>query len=117
MDLTIKDLYRMQEELREKYKEKWGPLTPEVAVSQLLWGVGEMGEVIDVIKKHSLEELMEDAPTREHFIEETVDVFMYLIDVLKCFDVKPEEFSGIYAAKHAHNMKRRFAGTDYSEET
>ena len=116
MRLNIGDLLTMQRELQEKYKGKWSPIAPENARNQLLWGIGEIGEMIDIIKKRGDDAILCDADTRRAFLEETVDVMMYLMDVLLCYDVDADEFSGIYAAKHAHNMKRRFEGTDYSQE-
>lgn len=42
----------MQRTLQEKYKDKWEGISPEVGKNKLLWMVGEIGEVIDIVKKH-----------------------------------------------------------------
>ena len=43
--------------------------------------IGEIGEVIDIIKKHGGEKASQDAELREHLIEELADVLMYYNDV------------------------------------
>ncbi len=111
MDLRISDLLKMQRELQDKYLEKWGGTPPERGKDQLLWGIAEIGEVIDIIKKRGDEEIMSNPETRRHFIEEMADVQMYMMDVMLCYGITPEEYSEIHARKHAHNMKR-----DWDEE-
>ena len=41
----------MQRELQDRYKGKWEPISPEEGKHELLWMIGEIGEVIDIIKK------------------------------------------------------------------
>lgn len=108
MDLKISQLLEMQRELQEKYLEKWGGVYPEKGASQLLWGIGEIGEVIDILKKRGTEEIMHDPVTRAHFVEELSDVMMYLCDVMLCFDINAQEYSEAHAKKHAHNMQRDY---------
>lgn len=102
-------LERMQEiqtELQAKYLERWGGLSPEKGVNQLLWMMIEAGEMADVMKKEGVEAIVEDPAIRAHFVEEVCDVLMYLNDVLLCFGITPEEVEAAYEAKHARNMKR-----------
>ena len=80
----------------------------EKGANQLLWGVGEIGEVIDIIKKRGADEIMRDPVTRAHFVEEMSDVFMYLCDVMLCYGITAGEYSETHAQKHAHNMKRDY---------
>lgn len=108
MDLRISQLLDMQRELQDLYREKWGGTPPERGASQLLWGVGEIGEVIDIIKKRGVDEIMNDPVTRAHFVEEMSDVVMYLADVMLCYGITAEEYSEAHAKKHAHNMKRDY---------
>ncbi len=110
-DMTIREMMDMQKTLQRKYAGEWEPVCPDSAPSQLLWGVGEIGEMIDVIKKFGGAGIMSDPVMRRHFIEETGDVFMYLFDVLLCYGVTEEEFSEIYREKFHHNMAR-----DYNAE-
>lgn len=50
-DFSIKEMLEMQKELQEKYKDKWEPISPETGRNKMLWMIGEIGEVIDIIKK------------------------------------------------------------------
>ena len=51
-DFGINEMLDMQRALQEKYKDKWNPICPDRGKDQLLWMIGEIGEVIDIIKKH-----------------------------------------------------------------
>lgn len=44
-------MQEIQKELQEKYKDKWGGLSPEKGVSKLLWLYGELGEVGTLLKR------------------------------------------------------------------
>jgi NTP pyrophosphatase (non-canonical NTP hydrolase) len=105
MDLRISDLQKMQTELQDSHPQ-WGGVTPARGRDQLLWGICEIGEVIDIIKKRGDDEIMNNPETRRHLIEEMADVMMYLTDVMLCFGISAEEYSNVHARKHAHNMKR-----------
>ena len=79
---------------------------PEMGHKSLLWAVGEIGEVADIIKKKGHDAIMENPHVRAHFVEETADVFMYLFDMMEAFGVSAEEFSDAYTAKFERNMGR-----------
>ena len=51
-DFGINEMLEMQKALQEKYTDKWEGISPEIGKNKLLWMVGEIGEVIDVIKKN-----------------------------------------------------------------
>ena len=51
MDFTINEMQEMQRNLQDKYKDKWEAIGPETGKNKLLWMVGEIGEVIDIVKK------------------------------------------------------------------
>jgi len=105
-NLNFNKMQEIQRELQEKYKDKWGGLYPEKGRDMLLWALIEIGEAADIIKKRGDAEIMSNAQTRDNFIEELCDVFMYLNDVMLCYDITPEELRGIYLGKHERNMKR-----------
>ena len=69
-DFGINEMLEMQKALQEKQKDKWKPICPDRGKDQLLWMIGEIGEVIDIIKKHGGEKASQDAELREHLIEE-----------------------------------------------
>ena len=105
-DFGINEMLEMQRTLQEKYKGKWKPICPDRGKDQLLWMIGEIGEVIDIIKKHGSEKASQESGLREHMIEELVDVLMYYNDVLLCYGISVEELKKTYVSKFEKNMKR-----------
>jgi len=103
---SLDRMQEIQKELQAKYLERWGGLSPEKGVHQLLWMMIEAGEMADVMKKEGVDAVVENAEIRAHFVEEVCDVLIYLNDVLLCFGITPEEVENAYEAKHARNMKR-----------
>lgn len=49
-DFSIREMLTMQQTLQEKYKDKWETICPEAGKHKLLWMIGEIGEVVDIIK-------------------------------------------------------------------
>lgn len=105
-DFGIGEMLTMQRALQEQYRDKWEPISPRTGQNKLLWMVGEVGEVIDVVKKHGGEAACRDEALREHLVEELADVLMYYNDVLLCYDIAPEELKRAYTRKFEKNMKR-----------
>lgn len=105
-DFGIDETLDMQRRLQERYKDKWRPICPDRGRDQLLWMIGEIGEVIDIIKKHGGETASRDAQVREHLVEELADVLMYYNDVLLCFGISAEELKKAYIQKYERNMQR-----------
>ena len=103
---TISEMLEMQKTLQEKYKDKWEALSPRVGRNQLLWMIGEIGEVIDIIKKNGDEKAVEDEILRKDLVEEMADVLMYFNDVLLCYGISEEELKTAYTEKFERNMKR-----------
>lgn len=73
-DFGINEMLDMQRTLQEKYKDKWETISPEIGKNKLLWMIGEIGEVIDIIKKYGAQASDIDNPQRDHLIEEMADV-------------------------------------------
>ena len=72
----------------------------------MLWLMAELGEAIQVVKKHSLADVMAQGEVRHDLVEELADVMMYFNDIMLCYDITPEEFEAVYRAKHERNMTR-----------
>lgn len=68
----------------------------------MLWMVGEIGEVVDIVKKNG--DVNKDL--RKHLVEEMADVLMYYNDVLLCYGISEEELKEAYTTKFERNMKR-----------
>ena len=68
--------------------------------------LGEVGEVIDIIKKNGDKKTVEDSAVRQQLVEEMADVLMYYNDVLLCYGISEEELKEAYTTKFERNMKR-----------
>ena len=106
MDFSINEMLEMQKALQEKYKHKWEPICAETGKNKLLWMIGEIGEVIDIIKQNGGTKASSDAEIRKDLVEELSDVLMYFNDVLLCYNISAEELKESYTNKFERNMKR-----------
>ena len=105
-DFSINEMLAMQQALQEKYKDKWESISPEAGKHKLLWMIGEIGEVIDIIKKNGETKTLDDIELRHHLVEELADVLMYYNDVLLCCGISDEELKEAYTAKFEKNINR-----------
>ena len=96
----------MQRALQERYKDKWEPVGPETGKDKLLWMIGEIGEVIDIIKKNGGVKAASEPELRKILVEEMADVLMYYNDVMLCYGISADELKSAYSGKHKMNMKR-----------
>ncbi len=103
---TMSEMQQMQKALQDKYKEKWEPIQPETGKNKLLWMVGEIGDVIDIVKKNGGEKACTDPEIRQDLIEEMADVLMYFNDVMLCYGITEEEMKEAYTEKFERNMTR-----------
>ena len=105
-DFTVNEMLEMQKALQEKYKDKWEPICPDTGKNKLLWMIGEIGEVIDIVKKVGGLQASSDESIRQSLIEELADVLMYYNDVLLCYGITSDELKQIYTDKFTKNMNR-----------
>ena len=105
-DFAMSEMQKMQKDLQEKYKHKWEPICPEIGQNKLLWMVGEVGEVIDLVKKNGGIKVAADEEIRRDLIEEMADVLMYYNDVMLCYGITIDELKRAYREKFDKNMKR-----------
>ena len=103
---TISEMQEMQKALQEKYKDTWEPICAEIGQNKLLWMIGEMGEVIDIVKKNGGDVACTDPKIRQDLIEEMADVLMYFNDVMLCYGITEEELKKAYEDKFKKNMTR-----------
>ena len=78
---------------------------PERGKVQLLWMIGKIGEVIDIIRKYSGDAASKEKEPRAHLIEEMIDVLMYYNDVILCYEISAEELKQSYISNFEKNMK------------
>ena len=105
-DFSINQMQEMQKALQDKYKHNWEPICPEIGQNKLLWMIGEVGEVIDIVKKHGGDRAATDEKLRNDLIEELADVLMYYNDVLLCYGITADGLKQAYTEKFERNMTR-----------
>ena len=96
----------MQRKLQDRYKEKWEAIGPETGKNKLLWMVGEIGEVIDIVKKNGGTKACANEELRKDLVEEMADVLMYYNEVMLCYGISAEELKKSYTEKFRKNMVR-----------
>ncbi|MBQ9301055.1 MAG: HAD-IA family hydrolase, partial [Clostridia bacterium] len=106
-DLAVSDMLAMQDIQQERHPE-WGGISPAMGRGKLLWMIGELGEVIDVIKKVPADALAAPGAPRARLTEELADVAMYFHDVLNCYGITAQEFSQAYYQKIRKNLQRDY---------
>lgn len=104
-ELTIEDTLCGSKKQHDFYKGKWKPLKKPNGVYKALWLVGELGEVIDIIKKKGPDAINGDKETRSEFVKEIVDCYMYIADVLNCYGITADEIGEEYFNKLNYNLK------------
>ena len=106
MDFTMNEMQEMQKLLQDRYKDKWEAIGPETGKNKLLWMIGEIGEVIDIVKKNGGTKASLDLKLRADLVEEMTDVLMYYNDVMLCYGITADELKKAYTDKFEKNMKR-----------
>ena len=105
-DFGINEMQEMQKALQETYRHKWEPVCPETGQNKLLWMIGEIGEVIDIVKKYGGAKACTDPEHKKDLVEEMADVLMYYNDVLLCYGITADELKKAYTEKFNRNMTR-----------
>ena len=105
-EFTVAEILDMQKKLQERYRNVWTPLSPENGKNQLLWMIGEVGEVIDIVKKNGGSNVVENPDLKAHLVEEMTDVLMYYGDVMLCYGISEDELKQAYIQKFEKNMTR-----------
>ena len=105
-DFSINEMLGMQRALQDRYKDIWEGISPEVGKNKLLWMIGEIGEVIDIVKKNGDQAACSRDGERRHLVEELADVLMYYNDILLCYGITAEELKETYTEKFHMNMMR-----------
>lgn len=105
-EFTINEMLEMQRILQDKYKDKWEAICPENGKNKLLWMIGEIGEVIDIVKKNGGTKASTDEKLRKDLVEEMADVLMFYNDVLLCYGITSDELKDVYKQKFETNLKR-----------
>ena len=68
--------------------------------------IGEIGEVIDIVKKNGGTKASTDEKLRKDLVEEMADVLMFYNDVMLCYGITSDELKDVYKKKFETNLKR-----------
>lgn len=104
-NLDISQMMQLSKKLYAQHKDSWMPMTPESGIYWIAWLVGEVGEVIDVVKKKGHEKITSDPEVRKEMLLEVVDCYMYLADILNRYGYTAKDFSNAYKEKMEHNLR------------
>lgn len=105
-EFGMSEMQEMQRALQARYQDQWEPISPETGQNKMLWMIGEVGEVIDIVKKHGGSRASADAKLRKALIEELADVLMYYNDIMLCYGISVDELKQAYREKFERNMSR-----------
>lgn len=111
-DFTINEMHAMQQTLHARYQSLWDPYAPESGKNMLLWMIGEIGEVIDIVKKNGCARAASDPALRAQLVEEMADVLMYYNETMLCYGITADELKQAYTAKFKRKMTRWNASAD-----
>ena len=111
-EFTVNEMLEMQRQLQEKYKDKWEPICIDTGKNKLLWMIGEIGEVADIVKKNGGEEAVSDPELRAHLIEEMADVLMYYHDVMLCYGITSDGKRAVQLQRSDYDKYDLFVGMD-----
>ena len=92
-DFSINEMQEMQQALQDKYKDRWEPICPETGQNKMLWMVGEIGEVIDIVKKHGAVNALTQEELRKDLVEEMADVQICLNTLQLYLDLSESDFN------------------------
>ncbi len=107
-NISIEDMLTLSMQLYQKHKREWRAMTPENNIYWIAWLVGEIGEVIDILKKEGTKRIMHNPKVRQTMLLEITDCYMYLADILNRYKFTAQEFSQAYFTKMNYNFKRKY---------
>lgn len=95
-------MQRIQKELQESCVVERESNCPQKGQNKMLWMLGEVAEVTDMIRTHGDMRIMEDAEVRKQFVEEVYDVLKYVNEMIAYYDITPQELQEVHAKMQAN---------------
>ena len=105
-DFGMNEMQEMQKHCRKNTNKNGNPSARQQDRINCFGWLGEVGEVIDIVKKNGAADAVEKEDLRKHLVEEMADVLMYYNDVMLCYGITAEELKAAYTEKFEKNMKR-----------
>ena len=78
---TLEEILEMQRALQERYKHKWEPICPENGKNKMLWMIGEIGEVAEVLNKRAGRKFSEGEDLQTQLGTELADMLHYIVAI------------------------------------
>lgn len=94
-------MQRIQKELQESCDAKRESNCPGIGQNELLWMMGEMAEVTEIIRDNGDIRIMQDVEVRKQFVEELYEVLMYVNEMMVYYDIAPQELQEVHVEKKA----------------
>lgn len=104
-DFTINEMQDMQRKLQDKYKEKWESIGPETGKNKLLWMIGEIGEVIDIVKKNGGTKACSDAKLRNGLMQDAMREYTDGVDITYEINLA-KDYAG-YMVEQITNVRKK----------
>jgi len=102
----FQQMYRMQKRLQEKIG-----LNMHTQTQLNLQFIGAITELCEVLEQTAWKPWKESAKTNKpKAVEELVDVFHFVINLMLCLGVTPQQLFELYQKKHEENIRRQNEG-------
>ena len=99
-------MFRMQKRLQEKIGSRM-----DTQMQLNLQFIGAITELCEVLEQTAWKPWKKSAKTNQQkAVEELVDVFHFIINLMLCLNVTPQQLFELYQKKHEENIRRQNEG-------
>ena len=95
-------MQRIQKELQGRCEAKRESNCPQIGQNKLLWMMGEVAEVNDMIRNQGDMRIMEDVEVRKQFVEDLYGVLKYVNEMMVYYDITPQELQEVHVEMQAN---------------
>lgn len=92
-------MQKIKKELQESCDAKRESNCSIMEQNELLWMIGEIAEVTEIVRKNGDVRIMQDMEVRKQFVEELYEVVMYVNDMMQYYDITPQDLQEVHAEK------------------
>jgi len=89
----------IKKELQESCDAKRESNCPIQGQNELLWTLGGIAEVTEIVRDNGDMRIMQDMEVRKQFVEELYEVVMYVNDMMQYYDITPQDLQEVHAEK------------------
>lgn len=92
-------MQKIKKELQKSCDAKRESNCPQLGQNKLLWMMGEMAEVTEIVRNNGDMRIMQDTEVRKQFVEELYEVVMYVNEMMQYYDITPQDLQEVHAEK------------------